>query len=98
MSLGGESEEVKDETGDDYFYNASFSVTCQTEWSIHVPLDAWLRQASDLTVAQAKAASVLSDEEVARVEGNIRAMTSLGLQSIQDPFWSGREGTFPIIR
>jgi len=38
VSMGGESEEIADETGDDYFYQASMSVQIQADWEIHVPL------------------------------------------------------------
>jgi hypothetical protein len=37
ISLGGESEEIHDEAGDDYFYNANFSMTVETEWAVWVP-------------------------------------------------------------
>jgi hypothetical protein len=98
VSLGGESEEVYDQTGDDYFYTSSFSLTAQTEWSIHVPLDAWLRTAAPLTVAQANQIAGLTDDEVVGQEGNIQVLESLGLQAVQDPFWSGRQGTFELVR
>lgn len=38
VSLGGESEEVYDENGDDYFYTASISTTLQVDWFLHIPL------------------------------------------------------------
>lgn len=38
VSMGGESEEVYDETGDDYFYNASLSLTLQADWFMMVPI------------------------------------------------------------
>lgn len=38
VSMGGESEEVYDENGDDYFYNSSISVTVETSWGAYVPL------------------------------------------------------------
>lgn len=38
VSLGGETEEVYDENADDYFYNASISVSVETDWSLQVPL------------------------------------------------------------
>jgi hypothetical protein len=38
VNLGGESEEVYDETGDDYFYNASLQIQLQTDWSLYQPL------------------------------------------------------------
>ena len=38
VSLGGESEEVYDDNGDDYFYTASMSFSIQVDWFIHFPL------------------------------------------------------------
>ncbi len=38
VSLGGESEEVYDDNGDDYFYTASLSFSLQVDWFIHFPL------------------------------------------------------------
>ena len=98
VSMGGESEEVYDETGDDYFYTGNFTLTAQTEWGIHVPLDSWLRTAAPLTAAQANQIAALSDDELAGQDGNIKVLESLGLESIQDPFWSGRRGTFEVVR
>lgn len=98
VSMGGESEEVYDENGDDYFYNASFSLTCQTDWSIHVPIDSWLRQVAPLTVAEARQIAALPDDQLAGQTGNIQIIEALGLESIRDPFWSGRAGTFELVR
>lgn len=38
VSMGGEAEEVYDETADVYFYTASLSVQLRADWEIHVPL------------------------------------------------------------
>jgi len=38
VGMGGESEEIYDETGDDYYYQASMSVQVQADWEIHLPL------------------------------------------------------------
>lgn len=38
ISMGGEAEEVYDETGDDYFYNASLSLSLRSDWEIHIPM------------------------------------------------------------
>ncbi len=38
QSIGGETEETYDETADESFYNASFSITLRADWEIHVPL------------------------------------------------------------
>lgn len=37
VSFGGEVEETYDDTANDYYFNASISLTFQTDWSIHVP-------------------------------------------------------------
>lgn len=38
VSMGGENEEVYDETADLNYYNASLSVEIQADWEIHLPL------------------------------------------------------------
>jgi hypothetical protein len=98
VSLGGESEEVYDDNGDDYFYNATFSITCMTDWSIHVPLTGWLRSGAPLTRAQAEEIAGLSDDELRGKDGNIKILEDMGLQTLRDPFWSGRHGTFEMVK
>jgi len=98
VSLGGESEEIYDENGDDYFYNATFAITCQTDWSIHVPIDGWLRSVAPLTRADAERVAALTDDELKGETGNIKVLEGLGLEAVQDPFWSGRKGTFEMVK
>lgn len=98
LSMGGESEEVHDETGDDYFYNSAFSLTVRTDWRIHVPLGPMIRTVSALTVQAQKTAASLSDEDVAKLGNDIRALESLGLEPSQDPFFAGHMGTFEAIK
>lgn len=38
VSMGGETEEIYDENGDDYFYGSSMSVTVQSDWFLFVPI------------------------------------------------------------
>lgn len=38
VSMGGETEEVYDENGDDYFYNSTLSMTVQADWFSFVPI------------------------------------------------------------
>jgi hypothetical protein len=38
VSQGGESEEIADETGESFFYQASISVQLRADWEMHVPL------------------------------------------------------------
>jgi hypothetical protein len=37
-SLGSQSEEVRDQAGDEYFYMATISISVQTDWEVHDPL------------------------------------------------------------
>lgn len=97
VSMGGESEEVYDETGDDYFYNSSMSMTVQTEWKVYVPLVATIRQAIPLTQEQAAVAASLSDTEVASFEDNIRLLADLGLEPLRDPFFEGKSKHYETI-
>lgn len=100
VNMGGESEEIYDENSDDYFYNANISVTVQTDWAIHVPLDATIRRVSPQTGTQAAVVAGQTDDELAEndAQTNIHLMESLGLQSLQDPFFAGRTSTYEIIR
>jgi len=98
ISMGGESEEIYDETGDDYYYNSSFNITVETEWSVQVPLPVFLRQVSPLTAAQSQALAALPDDEAAAIQSNIRVLESLGLEMVEDPFFKGRSDTYEIMR
>jgi hypothetical protein len=98
VNLGGETEEVYDETGDDYFYNCSISMTVQTEWSLHVPLQATVRNASPLTQEQARFISALDEDDLANQHGDIKMLESLGLEAIRDPFFVGKTKTFEVIK
>lgn len=98
LSMGGESEEPYDENGDDYYYTASFSMTVETEWSLHVPLNIFIRQAAPLTVEQSRILAQLPDDQLAGFQNNLVMLESLGLESISDPFFSERNSTFEVIR
>jgi hypothetical protein len=98
LSLGGESEEIYDETGDDYFFNSSFTLTVETEWSVYVPVSVFLRQAVPLTLEQQRVLAGLSDEEAAQVQSNIEQLYTLNLETIRDPYFGGRSSTFEVIR
>jgi len=49
-SLGGESEEVYDEEGDEYYFSNSFSISFQTDWSYYEPLPLQVSQVVVSTV------------------------------------------------
>ena len=104
VSMGGESEEVYDENGDDYFYNASLSLTLNTDWAVHVPLDVTIRKVSPQTTAQADLVAAMTDAELSVADPdtvqNIAMLESLGLRYIQDPqfFLGGRTPPREVIR
>lgn len=98
FSLGGESEEVYDENGDDYFYNATMSATVKTDWEVHVPLNIFIRQAAVLTKEQAQVLAQLPDDQLAYFQTNLHLVENLGLEHIRDPFFTNRSHTFEVIR
>jgi len=51
VSMGGESEEIADETGDDSYYQASMSVQVQADWEIHIPIPLTLSRVTPVTAA-----------------------------------------------
>jgi hypothetical protein len=104
VNLGGETEEVYDENGDDWFYNASFSLQLQTDWSVHVPLGICIRNIeisggetpapgrAYLTPPFIEQVAGLSDAQIAEIQTNLRAIADLGLSFPGDPFFSGKGG------
>jgi hypothetical protein len=98
VAMGGESEEIYDETGDDYFYNSNFSITLQTDWFIHVPLAHRLRMVSPLDSNSASLVAGMSQEDLINAKNNIAMMDSLGLEPVTDPFFRGRTNTYEVIR
>lgn len=100
VTMGGETEEVYDENADDFFYNSTFSVQVQTDWCIHVPLSATVRRVSPQTAAQIAEVAAMSDDQLIEAQNvqNIHTLESLGLLSLQDPFFAGRSSTFETIK
>ena len=95
ISLGGESEEPYDDTGDEYFYNATISLTVETDWAIHVPLTALMRMVAPLTLEQA---GEIANQTDPTDTGNIKMLEALGLQEWSDPFFTDRGHTYEVIR
>jgi len=98
VSFGGESEEVYDENGDDYFYNGSISLTIQSEWAIHVPLDSAFGHVSAQSIAQAAASAGMADDErIQNEEQNLQLVGDLDMLNVQDPFFRGGKATYEKI-
>lgn len=101
ISMGGESEEIYDEAGEDYYYNASFSLTAQTDWQLHVPLAACIRRVQPNTEANRQLAATLTPAELADVDlSGIQVVEDLGLNlgSYQDPFYRLGRATYETIK
>lgn len=49
ISIGGEAEEMYDETADMNFYTASMSLQLRSDWELHVPLPLTISRATPLT-------------------------------------------------
>ncbi len=51
VSIGGEAEEIADESGDNYFYQASASVSMRADWELHVPMPLTISKVTPVTRA-----------------------------------------------
>jgi hypothetical protein len=90
VSFGGESEEVYDETGDDYYYNGSISMTLLTDWAVRVPFGSSIsRVLPGYSVVEDQVNSALSDEQLVQTgfAGGLKYSDKLGLQQLQDPWF-----------
>jgi len=100
VSMGGEAEEVYDETGDDYFYTANLSLSVMTDWAIHAPLGPTLTRAMGHTLSQAEVAAGLSDDQLVEMgsPSGIQLTGDLGLVDIRDPWFRDRSKSYDLIR
>lgn len=94
ISMGGEAEEVYDETGDDYFYNASLSIQIQADWEMHIPLPLTVSQVTPTTVAVDKATGFIVDGDGTTIRGDIK--NKLFFATV--PVISGRNNNYERIK
>lgn len=87
VSIGGESENIYDENGDDYFFNSSLSLTVETEAFIWEPVTLFLKNVSSISIQQAKMMGSMTEEELSNLETNYRVATEFGLKSWDDPYF-----------
>lgn len=73
VSIGGDTEEVYDETGDDFYYNASVSVQVQADWEIHVPLPLTISRVTATTPSSDRAASALDQTISSTIHGDVKS-------------------------
>jgi hypothetical protein len=72
ISMGGEAEEIYDETADDYFYNASLSIQVQADWELHIPLPLTVSRVTATTADMDKAAIPLDPTQGTTIIGDVR--------------------------
>jgi hypothetical protein len=87
VTMGGESEEQYDETGDLFYYQASLSLEIQTDWEIHLPLS--------LTISRIAPASGLAGVKAGLAPVQPTAAGGLLLQTL--PIMPGRNNSFERI-
>lgn len=100
VSLGGESEETYDQTGDDYYYMSNFSMSVETDWAVYVPLTARIRRVIPEAVTEDQKAKNMTDEELATetLETRLRVVEELGLRELSDPYFKGKGANFETIK
>lgn len=100
VSMGGEAEEIYDETGDDYFYTANISMTVMTDWAIHVPAGRTLIRAEANTVSETEMVAGLTDDQLIEMGSptGLHYSDTLNLIEIRDPYYRDRTNTYDLIR
>lgn len=100
VSMGGEAEEVYDETGDDYYFTASLSLTILTDWCLHVPLDHAFTRIIPVVLASERAMTGLTDDQIAASGSptGLQAVQDLRFLSPTDPFFRDRTRDYELIR
>lgn len=93
VNMGGEAEELYDETGDLYYYTASMSVQLRADWEIHVPLPLTI---SRVTPSSASAEASTTVTTVGGSESNLQ-MVSNDLFYQTHPVIVGRNSDFERI-
>jgi hypothetical protein len=100
VSMGGEAEEVYDETGDDYYFTASISLTILTDWCLHVPLDRAFTRVIPVSLASEQAVTGLTDDQLAAAGSptGLRVVQDLRFLHPTDPFFRDRSRDYELIR
>lgn len=93
IAMGGESEEIYDETSDDYFYNASLSIQIQADWEIHIPLPLTISRVIATTPAADKSITPLDPAQATTIHGDVKS--KLFFATI--PVLAGRNNSYERI-
>jgi len=81
LSHSGETEETYDETGEEFYYNTSFSMSIRSSWSIFVPMPLTFKGLTYMSGEAQSAAALLTSDQLARIRSSIVMDKNLGLTS-----------------
>lgn len=94
VSMGGETEESYDETGDLWYYNASLSVQLRADWEVHIPMPLRIYKASITSVDAEN--SVTADRRT-DAKNNLVALAQPGLYIATAPILVNRNDDYERI-
>jgi hypothetical protein len=93
ISMGGEAEEIYDETSDDSFYNASLSIQMQADWEIHIPLPLTVSRVTPTTALTDKSANPLDTQQATTIINDVQNKLFFATM----PVIAGRNNNFERI-
>jgi hypothetical protein len=92
VSGGGESEEVYDDVGDDYFYKSSVSVSLQSDWEVAVPRPLTIEKILPVTYEQ-EALLAARERDILPHDQVLRPVVSVTQEEIKE---KARRGLTPF--
>jgi hypothetical protein len=96
ISLGGESEEPMDETGEIIMYTSSLTVQIQTDWELHVPLPFTISKLQPTIPGPAIVGTVPDPSDPTSSAGLIATANNLVFATL--PLFAGRNSDFERIK
>jgi hypothetical protein len=93
LSMGGESEEPMDETGDIYMYSASLSLQLRADWEVHAPMPFTISRVRQTNAAGQPADPNTPSDQVAPLASGASPLIYPSL-----PIFNGRNNDFERIR
>ena len=86
VSMGGEGEEVADETGENFFYQASMSVQLRADWEFHIPLPLTISKATPIRPVQAGQDPNSAQSGLVQVAGDLFFLTQGAVERRDDDY------------
>ncbi len=93
VSMGGEAEEVYDETADLNYYTASMTIQMQSDWEIHIPLPLTISRVTATTSTQDVSVTPSDTLTSSTIVGDIKSRLFFGTV----PIIAGRNNSYERI-